>query len=147
MRTFDSGKSDFAEVGPIQVARWEQQYQFGTTLPFGAMWYTVPPGASSVRDCHPEPELSIVVAGTGFVEVASGITEVGVGSAFLLDSEEAHVVHNRTAGHSTDHLQRLLDAAGGTPAAGSSRPGHGAGRCLSIRSAPPNLPTSRCRCS
>jgi mannose-6-phosphate isomerase-like protein (cupin superfamily) len=96
MRTFDSGKSTFAEVGPIQVARWEQQYQFGTTLPFGAMWYTVPPGASSVRDCHPEPELSIVVAGTGFVEVASGITEVGVGSAFLLDSEEAHIVHNRT---------------------------------------------------
>lgn len=96
MRTFDSGKSAYAEVGPIQVARWEQQYEFGTTLPFGAMWYTVPPGASSVRDCHPEPELSIVVAGTGFVEVASGITEVGVGSAFLLDSEEAHVVHNRT---------------------------------------------------
>ena len=96
MRTFDSGKSNFAEVGPIQVARWEQQYQFGTTLPFGAMWYTVPPGASSVRDCHPEPELSIVVAGTGFVEVASGTTEVAVGSAFLLDSEEAHVIHNRT---------------------------------------------------
>jgi mannose-6-phosphate isomerase-like protein (cupin superfamily) len=96
MRTFDSGKSAFAKVGPIQIARWEQQYQFGTTLPFGAMWYTVPPGASSVRESHPEPELSIVVAGTGFVEVASGITEVGVGSAFLLDSEEAHVVHNRT---------------------------------------------------
>lgn len=96
MRTFDSGKSIFAEVGPVQVARWEQQYQFGTTLPFGAMWYTVPPGVSSVRDCHPEPELSIVVAGTGFVEVDSGITEVGVGSAFLLDSEEAHVIHNRT---------------------------------------------------
>jgi mannose-6-phosphate isomerase-like protein (cupin superfamily) len=97
MRTFDSGKSTFVEVGPIQVARWERQYQFGTTLPFGAMWYTVPPGESSVRDCHPEPELSIVVAGTGFVEVASGTTEVAVGSAFLLDSEEAHVIHNRTA--------------------------------------------------
>jgi len=97
MRTFDSGKSTFVEVGPIQVARWEQQYQFGTTLPFGAMWYTVPPGESSVRDCHPEPELSIVVAGTGFVEVASGTTEIAVGSAFLLDSEEAHVIHNRTA--------------------------------------------------
>jgi mannose-6-phosphate isomerase-like protein (cupin superfamily) len=97
MRTFDSGKSTFVEVGPIQVARWEQQYQFGTALPFGAMWYTVPPGESSVRDCHPEPELSIVVAGTGFVEVASGTTEVAVGSAFLLDSEEAHVIHNRTA--------------------------------------------------
>lgn len=96
MRTFDSGKSAFVEVGPIQVARWEQQFQFGTTLPFGAMWYTVPPGASSVRDCHPEPELSIVVAGTGFVEVASGTTEVAAGSAFLLDSEEAHVIHNRT---------------------------------------------------
>src|SRR5664279_921646 len=96
MRTFDSGKSEFGQSGPIQVARWEQ-YQIGTGMPFGAMWYTVPPGASSLRDCHPEPELSIVVAGTGFVEVATGITEVGVGSAFLLDSEEAHVVHNRTA--------------------------------------------------
>ncbi|MEO6702549.1 MAG: cupin domain-containing protein [Jatrophihabitantaceae bacterium] len=106
MRTFDSGKSDFKDVGPIQVARWEQQYQFGTELPFGAMWYTVPPGASSVRDCHPEPELSIVVAGAGVVQVASGNTEVSVGSAFLLDSEEAHVVHN----HSTDTPLTIFSA-------------------------------------
>ncbi|MGI8665669.1 MAG: cupin domain-containing protein [Jatrophihabitans sp.] len=96
MRTFDSTKSQFGQAGPIEVARWEQ-YQLGNVMPFDAMWYTVPPGASSVRDCHPEPELSIVVAGTASVDTGDRITEVPTGTAFLLDSEEAHVIHNRTA--------------------------------------------------
>lgn len=96
MRTFDSTKSSFGQVGPIEVARWEQ-YQLGNVMPFDAMWYTVPPGSSSARDCHPEPELSIVVAGTASVEVAGEITEAGTGTAFLLASEEAHVIHNRSS--------------------------------------------------
>ena len=55
----------------------------------------VPAGQSSLLDCHPEQELSIVVAGTAFVEVNSTTTEVPQGSAILFDSEEAHIIHNR----------------------------------------------------
>jgi uncharacterized cupin superfamily protein len=97
VRTFETAQTDFEQDGPITVARWEQ-YRIGDgVMPFGAMWYTVPPGASSERDCHPELELSIVLTGTAHVEVGGSITEVGAGNAFLLDSEEAHVIHNRTA--------------------------------------------------
>lgn len=90
-------RSDSAEtyaVGTVDVARWEQ-YGFDEILPFQAMWYTVPPGDSSPRDCHPEIELSVVVTGTASVEAGGAITEAPVGSAFLLDSNEAHVIHNR----------------------------------------------------
>jgi mannose-6-phosphate isomerase-like protein (cupin superfamily) len=96
MRKFDSTESESAPVGVVDVARWEQ-YGLGATLPFQAMWYTVPPGSSSPRDCHPEVELSLVVTGRAVVETAAGSTEVEQGSAFLLDSREAHVVHNRSA--------------------------------------------------
>ena len=95
MRTFDSLSADSARVGPLDIARWEQ-YGLQATMPFGAMWYTVPAGQSSLRDCHPELELSIVVEGTALVESDSGTTvEVPRGAAILFDSEEAHVVHNR----------------------------------------------------
>jgi len=96
MRTFDSRESDFLPSGPVAVARWEQ-YRIQTELPFGAMWYTVPPGSSSEPDCHPEPELSIVLTGDGVVEAGGRLIEVSAGTAFLLDSNERHVVHNRTA--------------------------------------------------
>jgi mannose-6-phosphate isomerase-like protein (cupin superfamily) len=97
MRTFDIGRTDFEQVGPIAVARWEQ-YQIGDgVMPFGAMWYSVPPATSSAQDQHPEFELSIVVAGTAHVEANGTITEVSVGNAFLLDSQEPHVIHNRTS--------------------------------------------------
>jgi len=97
MRTFDTSRTDFQQVGPLTVARWEQ-YRIGQgVMPFDAMWYTVPPGASSVRDCHPELELSIVLSGVAHVEVAGVTTEVRAGNGFLLDSEEAHVIHNRDA--------------------------------------------------
>jgi uncharacterized cupin superfamily protein len=97
MRTFETRRTEFSQVGPITVARWEQ-YQIGDgVMPFGAMWYIVPPGSSSVRDCHPEFELSIVVSGTAQVEASGTVTEVGAGNAFLLSSEEAHVIHNRSA--------------------------------------------------
>jgi mannose-6-phosphate isomerase-like protein (cupin superfamily) len=94
MRTFDRNSADSATVGPLDVARWEQ-YGLQATMPFGAMWYTVPAGQSSLLDCHPELELSIVVAGTAFVESNSTTTEVPQGSAILFDSEEPHVIHNR----------------------------------------------------
>jgi mannose-6-phosphate isomerase-like protein (cupin superfamily) len=94
MRTFDTNSADSATVGPLAVARWEQ-YGLQDTMPFGAMWYTVPAGQSSLLDCHPELELSIVIEGTAFVECNGTVTEVPRGSAILFDSEESHVIHNR----------------------------------------------------
>jgi mannose-6-phosphate isomerase-like protein (cupin superfamily) len=60
------------------------------------MWYTVAPRSSGPRDCHPEVELSVVLSGTASVEASGVVTDVAAGSCFLLDSEEAHVIHNRT---------------------------------------------------
>jgi quercetin dioxygenase-like cupin family protein len=94
VRHIRSESADTYLVGAVPVARWEQ-YGLQDTLPFQAMWYTVPPGESSPRDCHPEYELSIVVTGTASVEAGGQITEAGTGSAFLLESEEAHIIHNR----------------------------------------------------
>src|SRR5437764_14760687 len=95
MRKFDKGAAGTCQVDRVEVARWEQ-FSLGDRLPFKAMWYTVPPSASSPRDCHPEVELSIVVSGSAAVEASGQIVEVDHGSAFLLDSNEAHVVHNRS---------------------------------------------------
>ncbi|ONI69683.1 hypothetical protein BWI15_24325 [Kribbella sp. ALI-6-A] len=78
------------------MVRWEQ-YGLGATMPFQAMWYSVPPGDESPIDQHPELELSIVVAGTAHVLAGGTEIEVPHGNAFLLDSSEAHVVQNRSA--------------------------------------------------
>jgi quercetin dioxygenase-like cupin family protein len=83
------------QSGQVDVRRWEP-FGLGDRLPFFGMWYSVPPGDATLRDCHPEVELSVVVDGTAYVEVAGEITEVPRGSAFLLDSKEAHIVHNRS---------------------------------------------------
>jgi mannose-6-phosphate isomerase-like protein (cupin superfamily) len=96
MRHFISGSAESYSIGVVEVARWEQ-YELGDQLPFQAMWYTVPPGSSSPRDCHPEVELSVVISGTASVEAGGKLTDVAAGSCFLLDSEEAHVIHNRSA--------------------------------------------------
>ena len=96
MRHFESGSAESYAVGEVDVARWEQ-YGLGDVMPFNAMWYTVPPGVSSPRDCHPELELSVVIDGTAAVEAGGRTTEVRKGSCFLLDSDEAHVIHNRSA--------------------------------------------------
>lgn len=95
MRHFASDSAESYAVGVVDVARFEQ-YSLDGVLPFQAMWYTVPPGSSSPEDCHPELELSVVINGTAAVETGGQITEVTTGSAFLLDSEEAHVIHNRS---------------------------------------------------
>jgi mannose-6-phosphate isomerase-like protein (cupin superfamily) len=97
MRHFASDSAKSHLVGVVDVARWEQ-YALQDTLPFQAMWYTVPPSTSSSRDCHPELELSVVISGTASVEASGRITDVAAGSCFLLDSREAHVIHNRSAG-------------------------------------------------
>jgi mannose-6-phosphate isomerase-like protein (cupin superfamily) len=94
MRKFDSSSALSSKVGFVDVARWEQ-YGLGSTMPFDAMWYSVEAGQSSPRDCHPELELSVVLSGTASVETGGVITDMPTGSAFLFDSEEAHVIHNR----------------------------------------------------
>jgi mannose-6-phosphate isomerase-like protein (cupin superfamily) len=96
MRHFPSDSAESYLIGVVDVARWEQ-FELGDTLPFQAMWYTVPPASSSPRDCHPEVELSVVISGTASVEASGEVTDVAPGSCFLLGSEEAHVIHNRSA--------------------------------------------------
>ena len=95
MRTFDKSQARIVMVRDIAVARWEQ-YGLGDCMPFDTMWYTVPPGSSSPADCHPELELSVVVTGSADVEAGGRVHQVDQGSAFLLESEETHVVHNRS---------------------------------------------------
>jgi mannose-6-phosphate isomerase-like protein (cupin superfamily) len=82
-------------VGVVDVFPWDK-FSLGLRLPFGAQWYTLPPNATSNQDCHPEVEFSIVVHGTASVEASGQITDVAAGEIFLLDSEEAHVIHNRS---------------------------------------------------
>jgi mannose-6-phosphate isomerase-like protein (cupin superfamily) len=96
MRTFDNTTAETYMVRDIAVARWEQ-YGLGDRMPFDTMWYTVPPGSSSPPDRHPEVELSVVVTGSARVEVGGQTADVAQGSAFLLESDETHVVRNRSA--------------------------------------------------
>jgi quercetin dioxygenase-like cupin family protein len=95
MRSFVMDSAESFNSGGVDVSRWEQ-YSLGDALPFGAMWYSVPAGATSPRDCHPELELSVVLHGKASVEASGEITDVSAGSAFLLESGEAHIIHNRS---------------------------------------------------
>jgi len=96
MRHFASDSAESYAVGVVDVIRWDQ-FGLNDVLPFQAMWYTVPPLSSSPRDQHPELELSVVISGTASVETGGNTADVAQGAAFLLDSEEAHVIHNRSA--------------------------------------------------
>ncbi len=96
MRAFDNTTADTYAVGDVEVARWEQ-FGVGDLMPFGAMWYVVPPGSSSPVDCHPEGELSLVVGGTALVHAGGEAVEVRQGSAFMLDPDEDHMVRNLSA--------------------------------------------------
>jgi mannose-6-phosphate isomerase-like protein (cupin superfamily) len=96
MRHFAGDSAESYAVGVVDVVRWEQ-FGLGSTLPFQAMWYSVPPESSSPTDCHPEVELSVVLAGTASVEAGGRVTDVPQGDCFLLDSAEPHVIHNRSA--------------------------------------------------
>lgn len=91
-------KSDSARLTPefgIKVGRWSQ-YNRVDAAPFGAMWCVVPPGGRSNTDCHPDRELVIVVRGSVDVQ-AGGHTETALpGTAVLLESEEPHVLVNRS---------------------------------------------------
>ena len=83
-------------VEGVDVFRWDG-YDGVDAMPFKAMWYEVPAGGKSPTDQHPEVELSIVVSGAAAVAVdGADPVEVPTGGAFLLNSDEAHVVYNRS---------------------------------------------------
>ncbi|GAA3301238.1 cupin domain-containing protein [Dactylosporangium vinaceum] len=95
MRTYQMGRGPNRPVGDVDVFRWDD-YEGVTALPFRAMWYQVPAGGQSPEDKHPELELSIVVQGDAAVSVdGREPVDVRTGDAFLLESGERHVVHNR----------------------------------------------------
>jgi quercetin dioxygenase-like cupin family protein len=96
VRVLDRARARTQHVAGLQVTRWAQ-FELDEQLPFQAMWYAVPPSASTYQDCHPEAELSLVVTGTATVEALDGVVEVHAGEAFLLPAGEPHVVHNRSA--------------------------------------------------
>jgi quercetin dioxygenase-like cupin family protein len=95
MRHLTSESADSYLNEGVKVVRWEQ-FSLGDTMPFQAMWYTVPPTSSTPQDYHPEVELSVVLSGTASVEASGEITDVGPGESFLLSSKERHIIHNRT---------------------------------------------------
>lgn len=96
MRTLCHRTSQHRAVGAVSVSRWEQ-FGLAPAMPFDAMWYSVPAGESSPVDVHPERELSLVVSGTAHVESGGRVTRVCGGDAFLLEADEPHQVHNRSA--------------------------------------------------
>lgn len=130
MRLFSSGSAESYLIGAVDVARWEQ-FELGDTLPFQAMWYSMPPASSSPPDCHPEVELSVVITGTASVEIGGEITDVASGSCFLLDSEEAHVIHNR----STDQ-QLFIFTTFWMPRTGAAALADSAAELAAVASAP-----------
>jgi len=79
----------------IEIGRWKQYGDLGK-LPFDAMWCVVPPGSSSARDSHPEVELSVVVGGEAEYEGTSERISAAAGTAILLNSNEPHIIHNRS---------------------------------------------------
>ncbi len=78
MRRFLHSRAESAPIGEVDVRRWEQ-FGLDSTLPFQAMWYTVPPGCSPAPDRHPEVELSLVLSGTASVEIGGEVTDVPAG--------------------------------------------------------------------
>jgi mannose-6-phosphate isomerase-like protein (cupin superfamily) len=92
----------------ILAGRWAQYPDLGD-LPFGAMWCVTPPGGKSEPDQHSERELVVVVSGSAEVHAGgsqqTAQTQIAeTGNVVLLDSEEQHVVANRS---DTDPLVTL----------------------------------------
>src|ERR1051326_6236740 len=94
MRILDRESAVSSVDGVLTVTRWEQ-FKAIEALPFGGMWYSVAPLSASPVDQHPDLELSLVLSGEAEVETGGRRVRVPQGSAFLLDSEEAHVIHNQ----------------------------------------------------
>jgi mannose-6-phosphate isomerase-like protein (cupin superfamily) len=96
MRVLVADPAELTSEHGIQIGRWEHYAGIGDT-PFGAMWCVVPPGGRSSIDCHSERELWVVVQGNAEVESGQRTQTAPTGSAVLLESEEPHVMINRSA--------------------------------------------------
>ncbi len=96
MQVFTADPAVLASEHDILIGRWEQYAGVGET-PFGAMWCVVPPGGRSNLDCHSERELWVVVQGDAEVESGQHSRFAPAGSAVLLESQEPHVMVNRSA--------------------------------------------------
>jgi mannose-6-phosphate isomerase-like protein (cupin superfamily) len=97
---------DEARVEPefgILAGRWSQYPDLGD-MPFGAMWCVTPPGEKSDPDQHSQRELVVIVSGSAEVHAGDAQQNAETGNAVLLESEERHVVVNRSA---TDPLITL----------------------------------------
>lgn len=83
------------ELG-ILAGRWTQYPEVGD-LPFGAMWCVTPPGGQSDPDQHSQRELVVIVSGTADIKAGQAEQAAMAGNVVLLESEEPHVVVNRSA--------------------------------------------------
>jgi uncharacterized cupin superfamily protein len=97
---------DSAQLAPefgILAGRWTQYPDVGD-MPFGAMWCVTPPGGRSDPDQHSQRELVVIVSGTAEVQAGGSQRTAQTGNAVLLESEEQHVMVNRS---DTDPLVTL----------------------------------------
>lgn len=96
MRTFQSAEAQLTSEYGIEIGRWAQ-YGRLSQLPFDAMWCVIPPGGRSEEDCHPEVEFAMVIDGQAAYETGGQMVEAPAGTVVLLESEERHTIHNRSA--------------------------------------------------
>jgi mannose-6-phosphate isomerase-like protein (cupin superfamily) len=117
MRVLTSDSAALTAEFGIEVGRWTQYAGIGDT-PFGAMWCLVPPGGRTNTDCHSEREMWIVVSGNAEVQLPDRSETALTGNAVLLDSEEPHVLVNRSAAEPLVVLSLYWEP--GTAAAGAA---------------------------
>jgi mannose-6-phosphate isomerase-like protein (cupin superfamily) len=96
MRVFAGDEARLEPEFGIQAGRWSQYSGLGD-MPFGAMWCVTPPGGQSDPDQHSQRELVVIVSGSAQVHAGDSQQAAQTGNAVLLDSEERHVVVNRSA--------------------------------------------------
>lgn len=96
MRVFAGDSAQLEPEFGILAGRWSQYADVGE-MPFGAMWCVTPPGEQSDPDQHSQRELVVIVSGSAQVHASGRDQTALTGNAVLLDSEEQHVVANRSA--------------------------------------------------
>lgn len=103
MRVFAGDAAQLEPEFGIMAGRWSQYSELGD-MPFGAMWCVTPPGGQSDPDQHSQRELVVVVSGSAEVRAGDSQQVAQTGNAVLLESEEQHVMINKSA---TDPLVTL----------------------------------------
>jgi mannose-6-phosphate isomerase-like protein (cupin superfamily) len=103
MRIFAGESAQLEPEFGILAGRWSQYPELGH-LPFGAMWCVTPPGGQSDVDQHSQREFVVVVSGSAEFQAGDDKQPVQTGNVVLLESEEPHVMVNRSA---TDPLVTL----------------------------------------